>query len=70
MAGGLLYLVGCIFVTFAFNVPLNNALAKVDPLSAEGADVWEKYRSRWTAWNHVRTFMSFVSATVMTTKLL
>jgi len=65
LAGGLLYLIGCIFVTIAFNVPLNNALAKVDPDSADGAEHWERYISRWTTWNHVRTFMSLASAALM-----
>ena len=65
IAGGLLYLIGCIFVTIAFNVPLNNALAKVDPRSADGADLWKSYLSRWTAWNHFRTIMSLASAGLM-----
>ena len=34
-AGCLLYLVGTVGVTIAFNVPLNDALAKVQPESAE-----------------------------------
>jgi uncharacterized membrane protein len=70
MAGGLLYLAGCIFVTIALNVPLNNALAEIDPLSADGARVWEEYLSRWTAWNHIRTLMSFVSAALVTMALV
>jgi len=65
LAGGLLYLIGCVFVTIVFNVPLNNALAKVDPESADGAELWERYISRWTAWNHVRTIMSLASAALM-----
>jgi uncharacterized membrane protein len=55
LAGGLLYLLGNILVTMAFNVPLNNALAAVKPDSAEGAILWTRYLSEWTAWNHVRT---------------
>jgi len=43
-----------------FNASLNNALAKVDPLGADGAEVWEKCLSRWIAWNHFRTLISFV----------
>ena len=70
VAGGLLYLVGCIFVTIACNVPLNNALAEVDPLNADGNTDWEEYLSRWTAWNHIRTLMSFASAALMTMALL
>ena len=70
VAGGLLYLVGCIFVTIAFNMPLNNALAEVDPLIPGGEKFWEEYLSRWTAWNHIRTLMSFASAALMTMALL
>ena len=36
LAGNILYLAGIIVVTMVFNVPLNNALAAVDPASAEG----------------------------------
>lgn len=53
--GGVLYFVGCFLVTVVFNVPLNNALAEVDPASEEGASVWTGYLSTWTMWNHVRT---------------
>lgn len=55
LAGVLIYLFGCIFVTMAFNVPLNNRLAKVEPASAEGAAVWAHYLGAWTRWNTVRT---------------
>ena len=55
LAGSVLYLLGCILVTMAFNVPLNNALAAVEPDSAEGTEVWTHYLSAWTTWNHVRT---------------
>ena len=40
LAGSALYLVGTMAVTFAFNVPLNDALAIVDPASPEGARLW------------------------------
>ena len=62
LAGSLLYLLGCIFVTMAFNVPLNNKLASVMPGSADGASVWTHYLSSWTAWNHVRTAASLAAA--------
>jgi uncharacterized membrane protein len=55
LASALLYLAGTIFVTMAFNVPLNNRLASASANSAEGASVWNTYLSAWTAWNHVRT---------------
>lgn len=55
------YLVGCILVTIIFNVPLNNRLAKVEPASAEGAEVWQHYLVLWTRWNTVRTVAPSVS---------
>ena len=62
LAGSLLYLVGTILVTIVFNVPLNNRLASVTPGSSEGAAVWTRYLSAWTAWNHVRTAASLAAA--------
>lgn len=61
LAGALLYLIGTIFVTMAFNVPLNNKLASVSAKSTEGASVWNTYLSAWTAWNHVRTVASLAA---------
>lgn len=54
VAGVGLYVIGTILVTMAFNVPLNNALAAIDPASGEGAAVWADYLQNWTSWNHVR----------------
>ena len=62
LAGSLLYLVGTILVTMVFNVPLNNSLASVSAKSAEGASVWKRYLSAWTAWNHVRTAASLAAS--------
>ncbi len=63
LVGSLLYLLGTIAVTIAFNVPLNDALAKVDPSSVEGAGLWAKYLTNWTLWNHVRTIAAFGATT-------
>ena len=54
VAGSSLYVIGTIVVTMAFNVPLNNALAAIDPASGEGVAVWAGYLQNWTSWNHVR----------------
>jgi uncharacterized membrane protein len=56
-----LYVVGCDGVTMAFNVPRNSALARVEPESAEGADVWRRYLVEWTACNTVRTIASLAA---------
>lgn len=62
LAGGLLYPVGTVLVTIAFNVPRNDALAAVAPDSAEGATLWKRYVAGWTAWNHVRTAAALAAA--------
>ncbi|MBA8905590.1 MULTISPECIES: DUF1772 domain-containing protein [Aminobacter] len=61
LAGSVAYLVGCFLVTMVFNVPLNDAIAAVDPASAEGAAMWTRYLKEWLPWNHVRTVACLVS---------
>ncbi|WP_421915828.1 DUF1772 domain-containing protein [Mesorhizobium sp.] len=61
VAGGLIYLVGIVLVTIVFNVPLNDALATVDPASANGASLWSRYLDEWVMWNHVRTIAGIAS---------
>ncbi len=63
VSGSLLYLIGCILVTIAFNVPLNDALAAVEPGSKEGGELWTRYLSTWTTWNHLRTVATLAAAT-------
>jgi uncharacterized membrane protein len=58
LAGGVLYVAGMFVVTAVFNVPLNNALAAVQPASSEAAMLWARYLVDWTWWNHVRTVAS------------
>ncbi len=62
LIAGLLYLVGTVGVTIAFNVPLNDALAMVKPDTPEGATLWAKYLTQWTFWNHVRTIAALTAA--------
>jgi uncharacterized membrane protein len=68
LAASLFYLVGCIGVTMVFNVPLNHQLAAVAP--AQEAALWSRYLDVWTAWNHVRTLASILSAILFTAALL
>jgi uncharacterized membrane protein len=63
LAGGVLYLVGVILVTMIFNVPLNNSLAEIDPVSPASLSIWRTYVTAWTAWNHVRSIAA-LAATV------
>lgn len=62
----LLYLIGCFGVTIVFNVPLNDALAAVNPNSIEGTNLWAEYLKNWTFWNHVRTIAAFIAAALFT----
>ena len=64
LTGSLLYLIGTIGVTIFGNVPLNNALANVKSDSVEGKELWTKYLTDWTFWNHVRTIAALLAATL------
>jgi uncharacterized membrane protein len=46
LAGGLLYLVGTVLVTLVFNVPRNNALAKLSRADPKGSALWPQYLSK------------------------
>jgi uncharacterized membrane protein len=61
LCASLLYIIGSLIVTFAANVPLNDALAAADPASPEGADLWSRYLANWTLWNHLRCAASLAS---------
>lgn len=67
--GSLLYLIGTVLVTIAFNVPLNDALALVKPDSSEAANLWARYLTNWTIWNHVRTIAALAAAAAFTIAL-
>ena len=55
LAGSATYVIGMFVVTVVGNVPLNNALEAASADSEEGEAMWQRYMSRWVAWNHVRT---------------
>jgi uncharacterized membrane protein len=69
LMGSLLYLLGTILVTIAFNVPLNDALSAATPNSAAGTTLWAKYLTNWTLWNHVRTAAALGAAALLTIAL-
>ena len=69
IAGAVIYFTGMFIVTVVFNVPLNDALAAVDPASAEAGSIWRRYLSEWTFWNHVRTIASGVATALFITAL-
>jgi uncharacterized membrane protein len=62
IAAGLLYLAGCFGVTMAGNVPLNNALARLEATSPKAAAYWPGYLTRWNRLNHLRTAASIASS--------
>lgn len=70
LIGGVLYVAGALLITMAFNVPLNDALATADPTSTEGAALWARYLSEWTAWNHVRTIVPTLASVALVMALL
>lgn len=62
LAGSVLYLVGCLGVTVAGNVPLNERLARVDPDDPASESAWRRYLHRWSLFNHIRTAASLAAA--------
>jgi uncharacterized membrane protein len=69
LIGGLVYLVATILVTIVYHVPRNDALATVDPSTAEAERHWARYVRGWTAWNHVRTLGALAAAALLTIAL-
>lgn len=59
--GGLVYLFGGLILTVSVNVPMNEALALVDPSSPDAAQVWRSYSETWQVWNIARTVVSGVT---------
>jgi uncharacterized membrane protein len=66
LLGSVLYLVGTLAITVAFNIPLNNRLAIQDPHSVDAAAHWIQYVAKWIRWNHVRTIASLMAAALLT----
>ena len=70
LLASLLYIVGCVGVTMAGNVPLNDMLAAVQPGMPEAADSWSRYLGQWTFWNHLRTLAPVLSGILFTMALI
>jgi uncharacterized membrane protein len=62
LVGAVCYLAGVVGVTMFANVPLNDALAALDP--SQAPQHWPGYVALWTRWNHVRTVCALAAATV------
>jgi uncharacterized membrane protein len=64
-----IYIGGSIVLTFARNVPMNDALDRMDARDDAAARFWRAYVRRWTAWNHVRAASSLAAAALLTIAL-
>jgi uncharacterized membrane protein len=62
LGGATAYIFASFVSTIIFNVPMNDALAKVSGSGPDAAALWNSYLKDWTWWNHVRTVASLVSA--------
>jgi uncharacterized membrane protein len=62
IGAGMLYLVGTIGVTRAFNIPRNDALARLDPSTSDAPGQWGRYLAEWSTFNHVRTVTALLAA--------
>jgi uncharacterized membrane protein len=69
IAAGAVYFIGDIATTMGYHVPRNNALARVDPDSEEGARVWSTYLVEWTRMNHVRTVSGLAACALLAVAL-
>jgi uncharacterized membrane protein len=65
LVGSALYLIGTILLTIVYHVPRNEALARVEPHSAEAESHWRRYLSGWTAWNHLRAAAALAAAATL-----
>ena len=69
LAGGLLYVIGSIVLTFAYHIPRNDALDAVKAGTSEGAAEWARFLREWVPANHVRTIASIASVVTLTLAL-
>lgn len=66
MLAGLVYLFGCFGVTVFFNVPMNEALARMSAAEDATSAYWTgTYLPRWTFWNTLRTLACVMSAALL-----
>lgn len=61
LVGSASYLIA-LFITGAFNVPLNNKLAVVNPAANDGTQKWGSFVAKWMIWNHIRTLACVASS--------
>lgn len=59
--GGAIYLLGGMVLTLQINVPMNEALALVDPQAPGAGQIWARYSQDWQFWNQTRTVFSGIA---------
>lgn len=59
--GGTIYILGGTVLTLTINVPMNEALALIDPAAPKAADIWARYSQDWQFWNQMRTVFSGIA---------
>lgn len=62
LVAGAVYGMGALLITGRGNVPLNEALDRVDPDSPEAEEAWTRYRTEWGRWNAMRTLLCAVAS--------
>ena len=55
IAGLVLYVLGAYVITFAVNVPMNDAL---EAGKGSAASLRETFEDKWTMWNHARSLLT------------
>lgn len=61
LLAALIYAGGGIVLTATNNVPMNEALAQVNPAAGDAAAIWRAYSEEWQFWNQTRTAFSGLS---------
>lgn len=70
LAGAAFYLLASFVSTIVFNVPMNDALAKVSGNGPDATQLWATYLKDWTWWNHVRTIASLLASVAFVRALM
>jgi uncharacterized membrane protein len=61
IAAGLAGYIAVLAVTFAVNVPLNNALDRAGATAEDPAEVRRRFEGRWVRWNAARSVLSLAA---------
>lgn len=67
--GAAVYLAGVFAVTAAFNLPLNEQLAAVNPAAEGGAQAMAAFTGEWVFWNHTRTISALIAFALLAASL-